>query len=214
MKFLEVFFVIFCICFFFSCSRQHGRNSSKALLATESAFVQDSLAFELCKIYGFDQGIRDYGLKVNRKELMPKGDSLSFNKVVLFLEKNGYPNEALLGEKNIQQECVSAAFTAVLLHNPHRLVNEAKYFDLFLKEVRKGNLDAAFFATILDKYYWARSTNKTNRRVFYGSQFGKPCIQTKEATNKARIEIGLEPLEDNGFVDCGQEILEMPKQRK
>lgn len=114
----------------------------------------------------------------------------------------------------MEHECVGAAFTAVLLHNPHRLVNEQKYFDLFLNEVRKGNLEPDFYAAILDKYYWAKSTNKETRRVFYGPQFGKPCIQTKEATNKARVEIGLRPLEDSGFVDCDGEKLDMPKERR
>lgn len=179
-----------------------------------NTFVQDSLAFELCKIYGSDQGIRDFSLNFNRTEIMPKMDTLSFNKIVSFLIINGYPNKALLGERNMKHECVEAAFVAVLLHNPHRLVNEQKYFDLFLNEVKKGNLDPGFYATILDKYYWAKSKNKEDRRVFYGSQFGKPCIQTKEATNKAREEIGLKPLEASGFVDCGNEQLDMPKERK
>lgn len=89
------------------------------------------------------------------------------------------------------------------MHNPHRLVNEQQYYDLFFNEVKKGNLDAEFFASILDKYYWINSKNKITRRIFYGSQFGKPCVQTKEASNKARIEIGVEALEEGGFVDCG-----------
>jgi hypothetical protein len=75
-------------------------------------------------------------------------------------------------------------------------------------------MDADFYATILDQYYWTKSRNKVNRRVFYGSHFGKPCIQTKTATNEARVEIGLNPLEDSGFVDCGEEQLDMPKERK
>lgn len=215
MRILKVFFSLLLISsVFMSCSKKHIENNAKGLAPAKATFIQDSLAFELCKIYGFDQGIRDYNLKVNRKELMPKIDTLSFNRIVSFLEENGYPSERLLGEENMKQECVEAAFTAVLLHNPHRLVNEQKYFDLFFNEVKKGNLDASFFATILDKYYWANSKNRINRRVFYGSQFGKPCIQTKEATNKARMEIGLESLGDDGFVDCGQEDLNMPKERR
>ena len=190
------------------------KSNTSETARDRSDFIKDSLAFELCKIYGSDQGIRDFGLSFNRKEIMPKVDTLNFNRIVSFLTQNGYPSNDLLGEKNMQHECVEAAFTAVLLHNPHRLVNEQKYFDLFLNEVKKGNLQPDFFATILDKYYWAKSTNKENRRVFYGSQFGKPCIQTKEATNKARVEIGLEPLANDGFVDCGNEKLNMPNERK
>lgn len=174
---------------------------------------QDSLAFELCQIYGLDQGLRLSEGFPNKMKLVAVVDTLNFNKIVDFVMKHGFPTKRLLGEKNVAFECVQSAIP-VLLHNPHRLVNEQKYFDLFLNEVKKGNLDAAFYATILDKYYWISSTNKETRRVFYGSQFGKSCIQTKEATNKARIEIGLAALEDDGFVDCGDEILNMPKKRK
>ncbi len=195
----------------FSCSRKHTTKTN--LPISENTFKQDSLAFELCKMYGFDQGIRDGKLTFNKRELMPKIDSLNFSNMVDFILKNGYPTEALLGERNMKQECVEAAVVAILLHNPHRLVNEKVYFDLFLKEVNKGNIDNAFFASVLDKYYWLNSPNKKQRRVFYGSQFGKPCIQTKEATNIARIEIGLKPLNDDEFIDCGQEVLNMPKMR-
>lgn len=210
MNFLKTITILSISIITISCSKKHSFQKSTT---KDTTFIQDSLAFELCKIYGFDQGIRDNNLKVDRRGLMSSVDTLSFNKIVAFLQKNGYPSKELVGEKNLQQECVVAAFTAVLLHNPHRLVNEQKYFDLFLNEVKKGSIDASFFATILDKYYWAKSKNKENRRVFYGSQFGKPCIQTKEATNKARIEIGLTPLDDEGFVDCGQEELNMPNKR-
>jgi hypothetical protein len=141
-------------------------------------------------------------------------DTFNFNRIISFIERNGFPTKHLLGEKNLKNECVEGAVVAVLLHNPHRLVNEQKYFELFLYEIKKGNLTGEYLVAILDKYYWTRSNNKETRRVFYGSQFGKPCIQTKEATNKARIEIGLEALEDAGFVDCGDEVLDMPKERK
>lgn len=211
MKYKNSIFILLILVVVFGCKT---KSKISETVKDRSDFVKDSLAFELCQIYGSDQGIRDFSLNFNRREIMPKIDTLSFNRIVSFLMQNGYPSKELLGEKNMNHECVGAVFTAVLLHNPHRLVNEQKYFDLFLNEVKKGNLDASCFATILDKYYWAKSTNKENRRVFYGSQFGKPCIQTKEATNKARIEIGLEPLTDDGFVDCGDEKLEMPKERK
>lgn|SRR5690554_2458518 len=182
------------------------------LTSSSELNLKDSLAFELCQIYGFDQGIRDLSLDFNKREIMLKIDTLNFKRVVSFVEKNGFPTRKLLGD-NIDVECVGSAVIAVLLHNPHRLVNEQKYFDLFLTEVKKGNLQADYFATILDKYYWAHSKNKQTRRVFYGSQFGKPCIQTKEETNLARIEIGLEPLKDEDFTDCGDEELNMPKKR-
>jgi hypothetical protein len=181
---------------------------------TKLSQKQDSLSFELCQIYGLDQGIRNSNGFPNKMTLIQSVDTFNFKKIVAFVEKNGFPTKNLIGEKNSKIECVSGAFSSVLLHNPHRLVNEKEYFDLFLNEVKKGNLKSDYFATILDKYYWTKSKNKENRRVFYGSQFGKPCIQTKEATNKARVEIGLAILKDNEFVDCGAEILDMPKERK
>ncbi len=190
-----------------------GNLTAQSDNTEQNIFVQDSLAFELCKIYGFDQGIRDTDLKYNKSQVMPMIDTLSFNKIVAFLTTNGYPNTALLGERNMKQECVELSFVAVLLHNPHRLVNEKFYYDLFFDEVKKGNMTADFFATVLDKYYWVKSKNKQTRRVFYGSAFGSPCIQTKKETNKARVEIGLKPLKDSEFVDCAGEELNMPNVR-
>jgi hypothetical protein len=198
--------VLVCLCVvLFSC---------KSKRMVRGNYVKDSLAFELCQIYGLDQGIRNPKLIFNDLQLSQKVDTLNFLKIVEFVEKNGYPRKELLGEKNMKNECVSGSAFTVLLHNPHRLVIENKYFDLFLNEVKKGNIKPDFFATILDKYYWTKSKNKETRRVFYGSQFGKPCIQTKEATNKARLEIGLKSLKDTDFLDCAGEQLDMPKIRK
>ncbi|MCZ8230131.1 hypothetical protein [Flavobacterium sp.] len=193
-----------------SCSNSKftNLNASKSIQSK-----QDSLAFELCQMYGLDQGIRlSEGFK-DKAKLTQNLDTLNFKKIVAFLKANGFPNKELLGEKNFKHECVEGAFVAILLHNPHRLVNEQIHFDFFLNEVKKGNMKPDFFASVLDKYYWAKSKNKKTRRVFYGSVFGKPCIQTKEATNKARIEIGLKALKDDEFVDCAGEELNMPKVR-
>ncbi|OAZ05132.1 hypothetical protein [Flavobacterium succinicans] len=190
-----------------SCSNSkiQNYNSSKNIQSK-----QDSLAFELCQMYGLDQGIRlSEGFK-DKSKFIQNIDTLNFKKVVAFVKANGFPNKTLLGEKNFNYECVQGSFGAILLHNPHRLVNEQIYFDLFLNEVKKGNFKPDFFAAVLDKYYWTISKNKKNRRVFYGSAFGKPCLQTKEATNKARIEIGLKALKDDEFVDCAGEELNMP----
>lgn len=196
-----------------SCTvKKRSFNGSQADLILKKK--QDSLAFELCQIYGLDQGIRLSEGFPNKAKLSQNIDTFNFKKVVAFIKKNGYPTEKMLGKSNLSHECVEGALTAVLLHNPHRIVNENEYFEFFLAEVKKGNIKPSFFADILDKYYWTKSKNKENRRVFYGSQFGKPCIQTKEATNKARVEIGLAILKDNEFVDCGAEILDMPKERR
>ncbi|MGL2999624.1 hypothetical protein [Flavobacterium sp. RSSB_23] len=191
-----------------SCSNSKftNLNTSKSIQSK-----QDSLAFEVCQMYGLDQGIRlPEGFK-DKSKLVQNIDSFSFKKVVAFVKINGFPTKALLGEKNFNYECVQGAFGAILLHNPHRIVNEQIHFDLFLNEVKKGNMKPNFLAAVIDKYYWTISKNKKTRRVFYGSEFGKPCIQTKEATNKARKEIGLKALKDDEFVDCAGEELNMPK---
>jgi hypothetical protein len=204
-KFLLLFFLIILN----SCKT----NNIKATDHQSKINIKDSLAFELCQIYGLDQGVRNPKL-IKPITQQKQIDTLNFNRIVVFVKKNGFPTKKILGDSNIANECVVAAAGSVLLHNPQRLVNENEYFELFLNEVKKGNLKAESFALILDKYYWTISNNKINRRVFYGSQFGKPCIQTKEATNKARVEIGLSILKDDEFVDCTGEILNMPKERK
>jgi hypothetical protein len=175
---------------------------------------QDSLAFLLCQIYGSDQGIRDSNLKLKDFKFIQEIDTLNFNKIVSFVKQHGFPTKKLLGESNYKNECVEACFTAVLLHNPHRLVNENEYFNLFLNEVKKNNIKPEYLASILDKYYWIKSKNKKMGRVLYGSGFGKPCIQTKESTNKARLEIGLKPLKDEEFVNCEGEELDTLKIRR
>jgi hypothetical protein len=82
----------------------------------EAIYKQDSLAFELCQIYGLDQGIRDRKLVFNDFQLTQKVDTLNFLKIVAFVEKNGYPTKELLGESNMKNECVQRAMPAVLLH--------------------------------------------------------------------------------------------------
>lgn len=171
-------------------------------IKTVNTKLQDSLAFELCKLYGSDQGLRDpyiYGGKVGWAYVQ-KIDSINFKKLVAFVKDNGFPTKKLLGEKNYSHECVEAAAIAILLHTPHILVKDKEYFNVFLNEVKKGNLKAEMYATILDKYYWVKKGN--NHRVLYGSQFGMPCKAMREESNKARAEIGLAPLADSLFVDC------------
>jgi hypothetical protein len=167
---------------------------------TTKEYLQDSLAFEICQMYGLDQGVRlSPGFK-GKWDFIDPIDSLNFTKVINFVKKNGYPTAKLLGRNNYKHECVSTSFHAILLHNPVQLVKNKEYFNLFLEEVNKGNLSRELFATMLDKYYWLKKGN--NGHVLYGSQFGKPCIQSKEETNKARQEIGLNALSESEFIDC------------
>ena len=167
---------------------------------TFSENLKDSLSFELCQMYGLDQGVRLSSGFQGKWNFIHSVDSLNFEKAVNFIEKFGYPTEKLVGAKNYQYECVSSAFKAIFLHNPVRITQEEKYFNLLLNEVNKGNLERELFASMLDKYYWLKKGN--NRHVLYGSEFGKPCIQTKELTNSSRKKIGLLPLQDHEFLNC------------
>ncbi|MCH8535741.1 MAG: hypothetical protein LAT51_11775 [Flavobacteriaceae bacterium] len=183
-----------------SCSEKNEVSdvkSSTNLDENKIAF-QDSLAFELCTMYGLDQGIRDTK-NYDKSVIMPKVDSLNFKRLVSFVKDNGFPNQQLLGTRFAGHECVEFAAMAIMLHNPHRLVNEKEYFNLFLEEVEKGNLPRSHFVDVLDKYYFMKSGWQ---HAMYGSQFGQPCITTKKQTNKLREEVGLEPLKDEEFKDC------------
>ncbi|AQX12497.1 hypothetical protein BAX94_01865 [Elizabethkingia meningoseptica] len=162
--------------------------------------TQDNLSYELCQIYGFDQGIRDTVLTFNKRKVMPEIDSVNFVRIISFIRKNGFPNEKLLGKRNFSQECVESSAVAVLLHNPQRIVKDKNNFYLLLTEVNKGNMKRDFFATVLDKYYWAKKGN--NRKVYYGTPFGKPCIEEKRVSDSLRKEIGLNPLDDSSYRKC------------
>lgn len=195
-KFIILLFIIGA---FLSCTSTQKLSSTQET-TKEFDKRMDTLVSELCMIYGLDQGIRDREIwSALDKENIQKIDSLNFRRLVSFVEKYGYPNEKLLGEAFEAYECVELAGFAIMLHNPHQLIHDSNLFDLFLKEVHKGNLHEEAFASILDKYYWMKSRGKY---VLYGSSFGTPCIETKEETNRLRAEIGLEALEDEEFKVC------------
>ena len=195
---MKTFAIIFFSILLFSCNEKAEKTFSNQPQNLNKN-IQDSLAFELCAMYGLDQGIRDMELFSLLGRTSRNVDTLSFNRLVKFVKENGYPNKELVGEKNWEHECVAMAAMAIMLHNPYRLVNEKEYFDLFLSEVEKGNMDREFLATVLDKHYWS---NSRGEKVLYGSAFGTPCINTKEETNAAREKIGLLALEDSEFEDC------------
>ncbi|RNL86693.1 hypothetical protein ED312_11210 [Sinomicrobium pectinilyticum] len=205
MKYLKVIFILIftiSILFLFHSCIGYRENAIRDI----QKIKQDSLAFELCKIYGSDQGIRDMKL-ISRKEtgalkFSPHLDSINFFKIVDFVKKNGIPNKKLLGEDNFSYECVEGAFFAVLLHTPHMLVNNKEYLDVFLEEVNKGNLKMETLITILDKYYVIRKDEFGNRKLLYGSQFGKPCLKYRKQSDSVRAVIGLPPLKLKKFKKC------------
>ena len=150
----------------YGCSAQSKRNS------------ENNLAFELCEIYGIDQGIRQEGIVIDKKSNI-KIDSLNFQRVINFINKNGYPNKDNIGTY-INEKCVKGAATVVLLHNPQHIVNNKENRDILIKEVKKGN----------------------NRRVYYGTQFGKPCIKDRAKSDSLRKTISLPPLKTEDFKTC------------
>lgn len=193
---MKPFTILFLCILLFSCNKKEEKNFHNP---STDKNIQDSLAFELCTMFGLDQGIRDMEIFSLLGNTSRNIDSLSFNRLVKFIKTYGYPNKQLVGEKNWEHECVGAAAMAIMLHNPHRLVNESEYLNLFLSEVEKGNMKREFLATVLDKHYWSKSGGE---KVLYGSAFGTPCLQTKKETNAAREKIGLLPLEDSEFKNC------------
>ena len=172
----------------YGCSAQSKRNS------------KNNLAFELCAMYGLDQGIRNYDIKFNRSEIMPKIDSANFYRLITIIKENGYPNPKNVGKRNLKdQECVDLAAVAILLHNPHRVAKEDDVRNLLLQEVEKGNMKEETLLLIMDKYYWHISKGK---KVYMGSKFGKPCIKDRAKSDSLRKAISLPPLKTEDFKNC------------
>jgi len=169
----------------YGCSAQSKRNS------------KNNLAFELCEIYGIDQGIRQEGIVIDKKSNI-KIDSLNFQRVINFINKNGYPNKDNIGTY-INEKCVQATATIVLLHNPQQIVNNKEYRDILIKEVKKGNMKEETLLLIMDKYYWHISKGK---KVYMGSKFGKPCIKDRAKSDSLRNAISLPPLKTEDFKTC------------
>ena len=169
----------------YGCSAQSKRTS------------KNNLAFELCEIYGIDQGIRQEGIVIDKKSNI-KIDSLNFQRVINFINKNGYPNKHNIGTY-INEKCVQAAATVVLLHNPQHIVKNKEYRDLLIKEVKKGNMKEETLLLIMDKYYWHISKGK---KVYMGSKFGKPCIKDRAKSDSLRKAISLPPLKTEDFKNC------------
>ena len=169
----------------YGCSAQSKRTS------------KNNLAFELCEIYGIDQGIRQDGIVIDKKSNI-KIDSLNFQRVINFINKNGYPNKDNIGTY-INEKCVQATATIVLLHNPQHIVNNEEYRDILIKEVKKGNMKEETLLLIMDKYYWHISKGK---KVYMGSKFGKPCIKDRAKSDSLRKTISLPPLKTEDFKTC------------
>lgn len=204
IKKITYFFCLFFVLFWtIACttSNELTKQTTETIQASDASVErQNELVNQLCKLYGFDQGIRDRGIwGVLEKEAILKIDSLNFEKFIQIVKEYGFPNEKILGDRYKAYECVELSAVAIMLHNPSKIINSQELFDLFLGEIDKGNLNRKAFAMFLDKHYWHKSSGE---KVMYGSQFGIPCLDTKEETNRLRNEIGLEALKDEEFKVC------------
>lgn len=204
-KTTSLFYLFFVLFWIVACtaSNELTKQTTEAIQETDEWVErQNELVNQLCKLYGFDQGIRDRGIwGVLEKKAILKIDSLNFEKFIQIVKEYGFPNEKILGDRYEAYECVELSAVAIMLHNPSKIINNQELFDLFLGEIDKGNLDRDDFAMFLDKHYWHQSRGK---KVMYGSQFGIPCLDTKEETNRLRNEIGLEGLKDEEFKVCDE----------
>ncbi|AGC77347.1 hypothetical protein DDD_2220 [Nonlabens dokdonensis DSW-6] len=168
--------------------------------------MQDSLAFTLCQMYGADQMLRTSKGFNNKWDLLIwPTDSTLFENLSQIVRKHGYPREELLGEKYMTQECVSSAAYAILLHSPHRLINEKEYLNLYLDEVKDDRLELSVLLEVLDKPNFFKRDEEGDRKLVYGSNWGKPCLKNRKLSDSLRKEIGLAPLNLEDFIDCSKE---------
>ena len=80
-----------------SCKSVANQHNTTPEIDSVAQRKQDSLAFELCQIYGSDQGIRLSEGFPNKMKLVAVVDTLNFNKIVAFVMKHGFPTTRLLG---------------------------------------------------------------------------------------------------------------------
>ena len=160
----------------------------------------DSIAIILAEIRALDQGIRDNSslYRANSRAFNLHTDSLCFSKAIWVIERYGYINN--LGKYNDSFRYLLEALPAVLLHNPHRLIEPYTY-NLLKREVEAGRLPAEFVATLLDKYYVMKE-----KRTLYFSGFRKwlqqpyPQKRDQALSDSLRQDLGLPVLPDSLFV--------------
>lgn len=162
--------------------------------------LQDSLSFELCQLFAADQSIRE--LKLDKEIIIAtkKLDSINFNKAISFIRQNGFPNEKLLGENFYSQECVQAACTVVLLHNPRRAI-EPDVYSLLKNEVEEKRLSPITLSYILDRYYVSyKGISLYNSPYKVNTNAKGVRLEDKQESDRLRKDIGLEPLPESEFV--------------
>jgi len=149
--------------------------------------VKDSIKYELCKIWATDQTMR-HELIEEAPKILHKIDSLNYESFLSIVRKYGFPSSKKLGAIE-ECDCLQAG-VVILLHNPRKIVQK-EIFNLFLGEVKKGDLNPILFANALDKYYIFYEGYS-----LYGAipQVKKPQIKNFELVNSKRQELDLPPL--------------------
>ena len=165
--------------------------------------AQDSLAIALVGLRYADQIFRkpEVWKCECAKNLSPTIDSLHFEQFMALVKKYGFPSSKRMG-KYAKHSDVMEGVMVMLLHNPHRILRSPQHLELLISEVKAGRMHPDALMLTLDKWYWYKSGGK---RVLYGSQFGKPCIETKDSTNRARLRLGIpeiRELPDSSFKCC------------
>jgi hypothetical protein len=165
----------------------------------------DSLDFELCQLYAYDQSLRnnisfdlDSCALSARTKFMLRIDSLNFVKAMFFIKRYGFPSKNIFKEK-YDHECILMSLVVILLHNPQKAIM-AENYKILKEEVLKGNLSPITLSYILDRYYIVYQ-----KKTLYNSPYAKGlkiCKEDREISNELRAEIGLDILPDSFFTDC------------
>ena len=166
---------------------------------TEKVTSLDSTVIALAEIWSLDQGVRnDVSLYLeNSREFNLRIDSICFDKAIECIRHFGWVTD--LGKYNSTHGYLLQALTAVMLHNPHRLM-DGDVYSLLRTEAEAGRLHPEALALFLDKYYVTYQ-----KRSLYGSDFRKflqrPALNPEDRplSDSLRRDIGLSPLPDSLF---------------
>lgn len=165
--------------------------------------LPDSICVEICQLYAQDQMLRTrdvykrYPNEMNK--ILPMLDSINFKKALRIIKEFGFPNSTNTPQHFRGKECVKMGLIAIMLHNPKRVFDNK---EVFLEAFSSGKVSGSVLSSLFDKYYVT-----CEGRSYYGTPFmvwtkqKGVSIADKEKSTALRKELGLEPLEDDFFVE-------------
>lgn len=168
--------------------------------AVDSISKNDRIAIELAEIWGLDQGVRqniELFYKLD-KAFINKLDSMIFDKTIDFIKEYGWVTD--LGKYDSIYSYLPEVLYAVMLHNPHRLIDSSIY-ELLKNEVKARRLNPQWLIIFLDKYYVIYE-----KRTLYNSSFKQwlefPYLleEDKVLSDSLMNDIGLKALPDSLFL--------------